>query len=97
MQRRVSDNFVLQNNLLKCSFLFYDFVRFRSVTCGLLQCTHKNERLEFGMETVSVVAHQFLPDPVASIPCRTVNVDLGLNEIDPGLTPDGAYCGVNKV
>ncbi|KAI8423044.1 hypothetical protein MSG28_014130 [Choristoneura fumiferana] len=49
--------------------------------CGMLQCRHLNERLEFG----------------TIIPCRTVIIDLGLSDVDPGLVPDGAKCGVDKV
>jgi len=63
----------------------------------MLQCKHKNERLEFGMETVSTVSHTFINDRGLMIPCRTAIVDLGLNDVDPGLTPDGAKCGENKV
>jgi hypothetical protein len=29
--------------------------------------------------------------------CRTANIDLGLNEVDPGMVPDGAKCGIDKV
>jgi len=63
----------------------------------MLQCKHKNERLEFGMETVSTVSHTFINSGGLMIPCRTAIVDLGLSDVDPGLTPDGAYCGENKV
>lgn len=63
----------------------------------MLQCKHKNERLEFGMETVSTVSHTFINDRGVMIPCRTAIVDLGLNDVDPGLTPDGAKCGENMV
>lgn len=69
----------------------------RNVKCGMLQCKHKNERLEFGMETVSTVSHTFINSNGVMIPCRTAIVDLGLNDVDPGLTPDGAKCDENKV
>ncbi|XP_060854596.1 disintegrin and metalloproteinase domain-containing protein 9 isoform X2 [Rhopalosiphum padi] len=68
-----------------------------NVLCGMLQCKHKNERLEFGMETVSTVSHTFINSNGLMIPCRTAIVDLGLNDVDPGLTPDGAKCGDNKM
>ncbi|XP_060864601.1 disintegrin and metalloproteinase domain-containing protein 9 [Metopolophium dirhodum] len=68
-----------------------------NVNCGMLQCKHKNERLEFGMETVSTVSHTFINNRGLMIPCRTAIVDLGLSDVDPGLTPDGAYCGENKM
>lgn len=29
--------------------------------------------------------------------CRTALVDLGLEQVDPGLVPDGARCGTDKV
>lgn len=76
----------------------YDVLnRYRSVNCGMLHCRHKNERLEFGMETVSVISYSFINDGGHSIPCRTAIVDLGLNDVDPGLTPNGAKCGENMV
>ncbi|XP_050532167.1 disintegrin and metalloproteinase domain-containing protein 28 [Daktulosphaira vitifoliae] len=67
------------------------------VNCGMLHCKHKNERLEFGMETVSIVSNSFINTGGNLIPCRTAIVDLGLNEIDPGLTPNGAKCGENMM
>ncbi|VVC31963.1 Hypothetical protein CINCED_3A014758 [Cinara cedri] len=68
-----------------------------NVNCGMLHCKHKNERLEFGMETVSIVSHTFINNEGLMIPCRTIIVDLGLSDIDPGLTPNGAKCGDDKM
>ncbi|XP_046591917.1 uncharacterized protein LOC107216740 isoform X1 [Neodiprion lecontei] len=65
--------------------------------CGMLHCKHLNERLEFGMETVAILSHSFLNSGGQIIPCRTAIVDLGLNEVDPGLVPDGAKCGTGKM
>lgn len=69
----------------------------RNVYCGMLQCKHFNEKLEFGMESVAILSHSFISIDNSVIPCRTAIVDLGLNEVDPGLAPDGAKCGENKV
>lgn len=63
----------------------------------MLHCMHLNERLEFGMESVSILSHSFINAGGNIIPCRTAIVDLGLNEIDPGLAPDGAKCAEGKV
>jgi hypothetical protein len=65
--------------------------------CGMLHCRHLNERLEFGMESVAILSQTFLNTGGNIIPCRTAIVDLGLNEVDPGLAPDGARCGEGKV
>ncbi|XP_032793698.2 mucin-5AC [Daphnia magna] len=65
--------------------------------CGLLHCSHLNERLEFGMESVAVLSHSFFNVEGKIIPCRTANVDLGLQDVDPGLVPNGAKCGHNKM
>ncbi|CAB4067748.1 unnamed protein product [Lepeophtheirus salmonis] len=46
------------------------------VRCGMLHCSHYNEKLEFG----------------EIIPCRTAIVDLGINDVDPGLAPEGSRC-----
>jgi len=63
----------------------------------MLHCRHLNERLEFGMESVAILSHSFINNGGSIIPCRTAIVDLGLNEVDPGLAPDGAKCGEGKV
>ncbi|KAF7277249.1 hypothetical protein GWI33_009006 [Rhynchophorus ferrugineus] len=68
-----------------------------SVLCGMLHCKHLNERLEFGMESVAILSHSFINKKGSIIPCRTAIVDLGTNQIDPGLTPDGAKCGEGKM
>ncbi|XP_048506843.1 uncharacterized protein LOC105688427 isoform X2 [Athalia rosae] len=65
--------------------------------CGMLHCKHLNERLEFGMESVAILSHSFLNSGGQIIPCRTAIVDLGLNQIDPGLVPDGAKCDNGKM
>lgn len=65
--------------------------------CGMLQCRHLNERLEFGMESVAVLSHSFISDGGSIIPCRTAVIDLGLQSVDPGLTPDGAKCGDKRM
>lgn len=63
----------------------------------MVHCSHFNEKLEFGMESVSIVAHSFINNAGNISACRTAIVDLGLNEVDPGLAPDGAKCGDGKV
>ncbi|KAF2356601.1 Peptidase M12B ADAM/reprolysin [Trinorchestia longiramus] len=66
--------------------------------CGMMHCKHFNERLEFGMESVSKVSHRFIQGNEREIiPCRVAQVDLGLDMVDPGLAPDGAKCGYQKM
>lgn len=67
------------------------------IMCGLLQCRHLNEILEFGMESVALLSHSFITHKKSVIPCRTAIIDLGLQSVDPGLTPNGAICGVGKM
>nr|CAD7443280.1 unnamed protein product [Timema bartmani] len=68
-----------------------------NIQCGMLHCKHLNERLEFGMESVAILSHSFINAGGSIIPCRTAIVDLGLNQVDPGLAPDGAKCGDGKM
>ena len=68
-----------------------------NVRCGMLHCSHLNERLEFGMETVAILSHSFINHGGRIIPCRTALVDLGLNDVDPGLAPEGGRCGEGKM
>lgn len=70
---------------------------FRDIFCGMLHCKHLNERLEFGMESVAILSHSFINVKGSVVPCRTALVDLGINQIDPGLAPDGAKCGESMV
>ncbi|XP_032523553.2 disintegrin and metalloproteinase domain-containing protein 19 [Danaus plexippus] len=65
--------------------------------CGLLQCRHLNERLEFGMESVSTLSAVFINNNGTIIPCRTAMVDMGTSDPDPGFVPDGAKCGDDKM
>ncbi|CAG5014104.1 unnamed protein product [Parnassius apollo] len=65
--------------------------------CGLLQCRHLNERLEFGMESVAQLSALFINNNGTIIPCRTAIIDLGLSDVDPGMVPDGAKCGEDKM
>lgn len=67
------------------------------IMCGLLQCRHLNEILEFGMESVALLSHSFITHKKSVIPCRTAIIDLGLQSVDPGLTPNGAMCGEGKM
>ncbi|XP_018573243.1 disintegrin and metalloproteinase domain-containing protein 12 [Anoplophora glabripennis] len=68
-----------------------------SILCGMLHCKHLNERLEFGMESVAILSHTFINKKGSIIPCRTALVDLGVNQVDPGLAPDGSHCGEGKM
>ncbi|KAL5284165.1 hypothetical protein ACFFRR_006446 [Megaselia abdita] len=79
----------LKNEYIRCNK--------SDLMCGMLHCRHLNERLEFGMETVAVLSHSFMNYAGNIIPCRTAIVDLGLESIDPGLTPNGAKCGDNRM
>lgn len=78
-----------ENEYLKC--------KPENAMCGMVHCRHLNERLEFGMESVAVLSHSFMNYKGSIIPCRTAIVDLGLETMDPGLTPNGAKCGEGKM
>lgn len=79
----------LANEYVKC--------RSEDIYCGMLHCRHTNEKLEFGMENVAVLSHSFLNHENRIVACRTAIVDLGLESKDPGLTPNGAKCGNEKM
>ena len=49
------------------------------------------------MESVAILSHSFFNVDGKIIPCRTAYVDLGLQDVDPGLVPNGAKCGNQKV
>lgn len=49
------------------------------------------------MESVASLGHSFLNVGGRMKACRTAIIDLGLDQIDPGLTPNGAKCAPEKV
>ncbi|XP_055617337.1 disintegrin and metalloproteinase domain-containing protein 12-like [Toxorhynchites rutilus septentrionalis] len=70
--------------------------------CGLLHCSHKNEKLDFGMQaysklTTTKFSHYGPRGTVRETICNTAIVDLGLEVANPGLVPDGAKCGSGKM
>ncbi|CAH0721226.1 unnamed protein product, partial [Brenthis ino] len=76
--------------------LFYKCAK-ENALCGLLQCKHLNERLEFGMESVSTLKAVFINNNGTILTCRTAMIDLGLSDVDPGMVPDGAKCGEDRM
>lgn len=68
-----------------------------NIFCGMLHCNHLSERLEFGMKSVSILSNSFISKEGSILSCRTAIVDLGLDQVDPGLVPNGAKCGDGKV
>lgn len=67
--------------------------------CGQLQCVHQNEKTEFGDKSVVITGHVFIPVGVHDhAVCRHAIVDLGGNQrSNPGLVPNGAICGENRM
>lgn len=50
------------------------------------------------MESVAILSHAFLNVKGGRIEtCRTAMIDLGIEQVDPGLVPNGAKCGDNKM
>ncbi|XP_035208976.1 disintegrin and metalloproteinase domain-containing protein 12-like isoform X3 [Stegodyphus dumicola] len=74
----------------------YKACRKDDILCGMLHCTHLNERLEFGMESAAILARSFINVRGKIFTCRSAIVDLGLFNTDPGLAPNGAKCGEGK-
>ncbi|CAH2269061.1 jg26237, partial [Pararge aegeria aegeria] len=67
------------------------------VLCGRLHCKHLNERLEYGLETAAKLTAAFININGTIEVCRAAVIDLGTQDVDPGMVPDGAKCGDDKV
>lgn len=68
------------------------FVIISDTLCGRLMCNDDNQSLkpDFQHElSIYSVNH--------NLRCRAVVVNVGMNDVDPGMTPNGAKCGENKV
>lgn len=76
----------------------FSLLHCRDVMCGMLHCTHLNEKLEFGIQSASKIAQSYIKiGQDKMLICHAALVDLGVGVVDPGLTPDGAICGKDKV
>lgn len=87
-----------------CGFDFiskrYTRCELQDVMCGTQQCQHLSERLEYGFEQLALnsthhVASKYSNDTL--LLCHTTNIDLGYDNVDPGMTPNGAKCGDNRM
>ncbi|XP_049535642.1 disintegrin and metalloproteinase domain-containing protein 12-like [Anopheles darlingi] len=72
------------------------------VQCGLLHCTHQNEKLEYGKEayaqrTTTRYSSWGPRGTTRHVTCNTAIVDFGPEVRNPGLVPDGAECGKGKM
>lgn len=58
---------------------------------------HSNKRLEYGLESTSILARSFVNENGTIWPCNSAIVDVGLDGMDPGIVPNGVKCGEGKV
>ena len=67
--------------------------------CGMLHCTHLNEKLAFWFETLShlMPSSSVFDENRNMQTCSAAILDVGLDYKDPGMTPDGAKCDYQKV
>ncbi|VDK81598.1 unnamed protein product [Litomosoides sigmodontis] len=87
-----------------CGFL-HDSNRFvpcekNNVKCGRLHCIHENEKLAFGDPSTVYTAYTGLRlGSGEAVACRVVwtKYTSGRKETDPGMVPDGASCGLDKM
>lgn len=63
----------------------------------MVHCTRLSKRLEFSEASLSDIFTTSIMINRTVLVCASAIVDIGINKIDPGLTPDGAPCGVEKV
>ncbi|KAJ6640238.1 Disintegrin and metalloproteinase domain-containing protein 12 [Pseudolycoriella hygida] len=64
--------------------------------CGLVQCESPANDLVFGQELLSDIRRSY-SQTWPYVTCTTIVLDVGLQNVDPGLTPDGAMCGRGKM
>ena len=66
--------------------------------CGMLHCTHRNEKLMFWKEALAyTMPEAWIQDSNTRHECKGAILDVGLNQPDPGLVPNGARCGDGMV
>ncbi|CAK5079319.1 unnamed protein product [Meloidogyne enterolobii] len=72
------------------------------VTCGRLQCSHESDKPVFGDPSTIYSAYSFVRTKSGKDEtCRVVRTTIagtgGKRKADPGMVPDGAQCGNNKI
>jgi hypothetical protein len=66
--------------------------------CGRLQCTHMNERPEFGDPSSVFPSYQQVRlSNGQDIACRSIRTTYVGGKRDPGMVPDGGKCGKDGV
>lgn len=86
----------------------FDSCEIDNAACGMLHCVHnqlnqgdqsrKTGKLSFGFESASILTVSFfVMSNHAKIYCHGAIIDAGPNMRDPGLVPNGAACGDNKL
>lgn len=65
--------------------------------CGALQCSQKTERTQYGDRSLVRMAYTEIRYHNRVVTCHTASIDLGSEELDPGLVPSGAKCGNDMV
>lgn len=63
--------------------------------CGRLHCIHPNEKLRYGPEGAAIISKSRYHN--GKIECYSVIIDLGLDDMDPGLVPNGAKCALDSM
>ena len=70
----------------------------RDVLCGMLHCEHRTEKLSFWKEALSyTILEDWVMANSTRHDCKGAILDVGLDSMDPGMVPNGAWCGHNKV
>lgn len=70
------------------------------IKCGRLHCIHENEKLAFGDPSTVYTSYTGLRlRNGEDLACRVVWTKYvsGHRETDPGMVPNGAFCGQNEV
>lgn len=85
----------------------YDTCEQENAICGMLHCVHnqpglsdsrRTGKLGYGFESASILTVSFfVMSNHAKIYCNGAIIDAGPNARDPGLVPNGAACGEDKM
>lgn len=79
--------------ILKRNTIF--LLNFSNAKCGRLHCLHDNEKPAFAPSALRQYQYSYFKISNTQITqCRVARFDLPK---DPGMVPDGAGCGINKV
>jgi len=94
----IQESFEFWIDELNSVCLFVWFIDWSDVLCGQLHCTSTTQLAAFSSSLLfDYVKSNITVDASVTYGCDSVIIDVGMQQLDQGLVPNGAKCGEGRV